>query len=128
MTYDWFPVIDEYKCKENCFACFKFCPQKVYEKEKLKPIVKNPQYCIKGCDSCKKICPNGAITFATTKMVDVGGLMVGIVGLEAVFAKYKNNFPAAFEELKKLNYIPNKAEDIYKDALKKEFDNFKKTH
>lgn len=120
MTQNWHPTIDTGRCKDDCLACVRFCPQKVYESDGKRPIIKEPDKCLEGCDSCKDICPENAISFLTTEMLEIDGMQVGINGMSEAFKR--DDFESAFEEIKKNNYIPEGAVDKYKEALKKEFE------
>lgn len=122
MASDWYPVIDTGKCIDNCFACEKFCPQKVFEKEGMRPVVGNPDLCLKDCDSCKSVCPADAITFISTTMIEVDGIQVGIEGLNDAFEKHRDDFDAAFGEISKKNYFPENAKDRFRSAIKREFE------
>jgi len=61
--------------------------------------------------------------------IDVGGNIIGIVGLKDILKWFYNKGykpedltgDDILEEVKKLNYIPNGAEKIYKDALLREY-------
>ncbi|MEM4267862.1 MAG: ferredoxin family protein [Candidatus Woesearchaeota archaeon] len=120
MTCDWRPIIDTGRCKDQCFACAKFCPQRVYSLNGPKPTVTNPNACVKGCDACRKVCPEGAISFISTRTLTVDGVEVGILGLDD--ALKKNDFESAFNELCKFNYIPKEARMKLKEAVRKEFE------
>ncbi|MBD3204535.1 hypothetical protein GF327_09670 [Candidatus Woesearchaeota archaeon] len=124
MTQDWFPVIDSVRCRGNCSICINFCPRDVFEKEVNFAVVSRPNNCLSGCDSCKEICPEKAITFLKTRMIDVNGNKVGIKGLAKAFEN--NDFTKAYEEIKKNNYIPDSAEKEFREAIKKEFDKKKR--
>jgi len=119
MAKDWFPIIDIGRCQDDCFKCLNFCPQQVYEKNGSKPKVENPDSCLKDCDACKPICPKQAISFITTRTVEIDGQQVGINGLDQ--AMEKASFEEAFELVKQLNYIPKDAESKYKETIRKEF-------
>jgi len=122
MTADWYPTIDTGKCKDSCFACVTFCPHKAYEKQGKKPIVANPDACIKGCDSYKTVCPVEAIAFLSTRMITVDGVRIGIDGLDEAVKKHKDDFDAALEEICSSNYVPQDIIDKFKKAIRKEFE------
>lgn len=76
----WFPEINEDKCS-SCYRCVDFCKLKVYgEKvdygkddpgEDSGPAqVKNPYNCVVGCIGCQSVCPESAIDFPSTKVID----------------------------------------------------------
>ncbi|MFH0875397.1 MAG: arsenite methyltransferase [archaeon] len=121
MSKDWFPRIDDARCKKDCFICINFCPQKVYKKEHGIAIVTYPEKCIKNCNSCENICPQKAISFVKTKYIKIDSVEVGIAGLDEAFSK--DRFDEAFALIKEKNYIPIAAIDKFKDVLKKEFYN-----
>ena len=121
MSSDWYPIIDEGKCMDNCYKCYNFCPQKVFVKKDSKAAVKNPDACLKGCDSCKDICPVQAICFIMTRTVDVDGVKVGIIGLDEIFHNNKGDFDTAFKQICQRNYVPEEMKIPLKTALKKEF-------
>jgi NAD-dependent dihydropyrimidine dehydrogenase PreA subunit len=120
MATGWYPRVDESRCKDSCFMCIRFCKKAVFERHGTKAAVERPDSCIKGCDSCAKICPERAITFITTRIIDIDGQEVGITGLDDVFSRMKD-FEAAFKELEQLNYIPTGAKERYRGALLREF-------
>jgi NAD-dependent dihydropyrimidine dehydrogenase PreA subunit len=121
MATGWYPRVDEGKCRDSCFQCIRFCKNKVFAQHGPKAAVERPDNCVKGCDSCAKVCPVGAITFITTRVIMIDSQEVGIVGLDDVFSRVKD-FDAAFKELELLNYIPEGAHERYRDALRKEFE------
>jgi len=72
----WFPEVDDEKCI-SCFKCVDFCKLKVYGEKKdydgsdSEPAkVKNPYNCVVGCIGCQSICPEDAIDFPSTKVID----------------------------------------------------------
>lgn len=71
----WFPDIDKQKCI-SCYKCVDFCKLEVYGNTKnyeddSKPAeVKNPYHCVVGCIGCQSICPEEAINFPSTKVID----------------------------------------------------------
>ena len=69
MTNDWFPLIDNNKCEDNCFKCLNFCPQKVFDKDSSKVKVIEPDKCLKDCNSCEELCPKKAISFIKTRVI-----------------------------------------------------------
>jgi NAD-dependent dihydropyrimidine dehydrogenase PreA subunit len=120
MATGWYPRVDEGKCKDNCLMCVRFCKKAVFGKHGAKAAVERPDNCIKGCDSCTKICPAGAIAFITTRVIDIDGQEVGIAGLDDVFTRAKD-FDTAFRELEQMNYIPAGAKERYREALLREY-------
>lgn len=122
MTKDWFPTIDSGRCKKDCYICINFCPHKVYAKEKNITLVSKPDKCISGCNNCKKICPEKAISFISARQIEIDGMKIGINGLDDAFSKYPDNFDAAYEEIKKHNYIPKDIENKFREAVRMEFD------
>ncbi len=126
MSQNWFPTIDTGRCKADCFICINFCPKKVFKKENKLAVVADPNKCIQGCDNCKKICPEKAIAFITTKQVEVEGLKVGVNGMDEAFEKYPDDFDKAFARIRDLNYIPESSIDVFKNVLYKEFEKSKK--
>ncbi len=120
MAADWFPVIDSGKCMDDCFKCFNFCPQKVFEKQGKKTVVGNPDACLEGCDSCRPICPKDAISFIKSRVIEIDGTRTGITGLENALAM--DDFDEAFAFIKEHNYVPEEIEDRYREAVRKEFD------
>ncbi len=67
----WFPSIDHQKCDE-CKKCTAFCKLKTYSYDEKRNIVEvtNPYNCVVGCNGCEGICPNGAINFPSTSVID----------------------------------------------------------
>ena len=67
----WYPSIDDNKC-DACGTCVKFCRLGTFSycdaQEKVK--VSNPYNCVVGCNGCEDKCPNGAIIFPSTKVID----------------------------------------------------------
>lgn len=68
----WYPSIDYKKC-DNCKTCIKFCKLGVYEFEPKtnKTNVKNPYNCVVSCNGCEDKCPNSAISFPSTEVIDI---------------------------------------------------------
>ncbi|WP_073256006.1 4Fe-4S dicluster domain-containing protein [Caldanaerovirga acetigignens] len=52
-------TIDERACKK-CGICIAFCPKKVFSSDNDKPVVANPEACIR-CMLCELRCPDFAI-------------------------------------------------------------------
>ena len=125
MPQNWFPTIDIGRCKADCFICINFCPNKVFKKEKGLTVVAHPNKCIQGCDNCKKICPEKAISFITTRQIEIEGLKIGINGMDEAFEKFPDDFEKAFKKIEKNNYIPEGSKQIYKRTIRKEFEKFK---
>lgn len=67
----WFPTINEEKCI-GCKLCFVTCGRNVfdYDFKKNKPSVANPYHCMVGCSTCATICPSGAISFPSRKIIE----------------------------------------------------------
>ena len=67
----WFPAIDYNKCN-TCKICMEYCKIGVYsfDPDKNKVFVKNPYNCVVSCNGCEDKCPNSAITFPSTKVID----------------------------------------------------------
>ena len=71
----WFPKVDKEKCTA-CYKCVEFCKLKVYGDKKdyndnnLTAEVKNPYHCVVGCIGCQSVCPEEAICFPSTKVID----------------------------------------------------------
>ncbi len=68
----WFPVIDYTRCS-NCKQCASFCLFGVYEIEKEKITVKNPENCKDNCPACARICPEAAIIFPKSSESPING-------------------------------------------------------
>lgn len=66
---EWFPTIDKSKCIK-CLACVKFCRHDVYAEKDGFPKVINPQNCVIGCKACDKVCPTGAISHPSDKVLE----------------------------------------------------------
>ncbi|NMB99281.1 MAG: 4Fe-4S binding protein [Thermoanaerobaculaceae bacterium] len=60
----WNPVIDSEKCT-GCQECLNTCPNSVFlfNEDKFKAEVVNPNNCVVLCDKCALFCPSEAITF-----------------------------------------------------------------
>jgi NAD-dependent dihydropyrimidine dehydrogenase PreA subunit len=121
MTNDWYPIIDNNKCKDNCFKCLNFCPQKVFNKNLSKVKVIEPNKCLKDCNSCEELCPTKSISFIKSRTIEINGIKVGINGLDNALTK--NNFESAFKFIQKHNYIPTNAIEDYKKTLKNLYNN-----
>jgi NAD-dependent dihydropyrimidine dehydrogenase PreA subunit len=67
----WYPSIDYSKCN-SCKTCFEFCRLKTYSyvSGPDKVSVANPYNCVVGCNGCEDKCPEGAISFPSTKVID----------------------------------------------------------
>ncbi|MBN2422060.1 hypothetical protein JXB41_02440 [Candidatus Woesearchaeota archaeon] len=124
MSKNWFPTIDSGRCKEECMICVNFCPKKVFEK-KEKAIVKNPHNCLENCNACEKICPEKAISFLKTCQIEINGIKIGINGMNEAFEKYPTDFEKAFKEIEEKNYLPDAVKEKFKEAVKKEFINYR---
>jgi NAD-dependent dihydropyrimidine dehydrogenase PreA subunit len=64
----WHPKIDYDKCT-NCGTCVEYCKLGVYDVEKEKPVVKNPNNCVVFCTGCEKQCPVDAISFPSKQKI-----------------------------------------------------------
>jgi len=117
MAKDWFPTINSGLCQDNCFKCEQFCPQDVFARQEYKAIVAEPDKCLKDCDSCKEICPAGAIQFIKTQIIEVNGEKIGILGLEAALAT--GDIEKAMKIVDEHNYIPGDAKKEYKKEIEK---------
>jgi NAD-dependent dihydropyrimidine dehydrogenase PreA subunit len=64
----WYPTIDPDRCT-GCRTCVDFCRNDVLEFDEAdgKTRVKNPYNCVVECNTCAKLCPEGAITFPDDK-------------------------------------------------------------
>lgn len=58
----WYPKIDPAECI-GCGLCTVICGREVYSYDYVdkRPVVKNPYYCLVGCQTCANLCPAGAI-------------------------------------------------------------------
>lgn len=67
----WFPSIDYEKC-DSCKTCVEFCTLGVYDfnSDENKVYVTNPYSCVVSCNGCESKCPNSAIIFPSTKVID----------------------------------------------------------
>jgi len=67
----WYPSIDYEKC-DSCKSCVEYCKLKtyLYNKEDARVCVSNPFNCVVGCNGCEDKCPEGAISFPSTKVID----------------------------------------------------------
>jgi len=122
MTSDWYPIVDSGLCKDNCFVCLHFCPQKVFAKDGTKVKVTKPDACLKGCNSCEGLCPVHAISFISARTIDIDGIKVGIDGMDAAFSRHPGDFEGAYREICEHNYIPMEAAEKFKESLRKEFE------
>jgi NAD-dependent dihydropyrimidine dehydrogenase PreA subunit len=123
MADGWYPIIDEGRCKDNCFLCMRFCPKGVYAEHGPKPIVKYPDRCLKGCTGCEPVCPHKAIQFLTTEFVLINGIQVGLNGLDLL--RTEKDFESAWVKIQVLNYIPEAGREEYRRVLKGMFEGFR---
>ena len=67
----WYPEIDSENC-DACGTCLEFCKLGTYSYSDGKNEVKvsDPYNCVVGCNGCKDKCPNGAISFPSTEVID----------------------------------------------------------
>jgi len=67
----WYPSIDEKKC-DACGTCVEFCSLGTYSfsSGKDRVTVSSPFNCVVGCNGCQDRCPNGAISFPSTEVID----------------------------------------------------------
>jgi NAD-dependent dihydropyrimidine dehydrogenase PreA subunit len=67
----WYPHIDKQKC-DGCGTCVEFCKLGTfsYSDEKDKAEVASPYSCVVGCIGCEDKCPNNAISFPSTEVID----------------------------------------------------------
>jgi NAD-dependent dihydropyrimidine dehydrogenase PreA subunit len=67
----WYPSIDDKKC-DACGTCVEFCKLGTFsyssDEEEVK--VSNPYNCVVGCIGCEDKCPNDAISFPSTEVID----------------------------------------------------------
>jgi len=66
----WYPAIDHDKC-DSCGICIDFCQLKVYSCNNDKVRVSDPYNCVVGCIGCEDKCPNEAISFPSTEVIDI---------------------------------------------------------
>lgn len=66
----WYPAIDHSKC-DDCGTCVDFCQLKTYSYNNAKVRVSDPYNCVVGCTGCEDKCPNEAISFPSTKVIDI---------------------------------------------------------
>jgi len=66
----WYPSIDRDKC-DDCGTCVDFCQLRAYTYNDDKVRVSNPYNCVVGCNGCEDKCPNEAISFPSTKVIDI---------------------------------------------------------
>jgi NAD-dependent dihydropyrimidine dehydrogenase PreA subunit len=64
----WHPTINYDECI-NCGTCVDYCKMGVYNLEKQKPVVKNPNNCIVFCTGCERQCPSDAISFPSKQEI-----------------------------------------------------------
>jgi NAD-dependent dihydropyrimidine dehydrogenase PreA subunit len=67
----WYPSIDYKRCN-SCKTCVEFCKLKTFsfnEKES-KVFVSKPYNCIVSCNGCQEKCPENAISFPSTRVID----------------------------------------------------------
>ncbi len=60
----WFPRVDESKCS-GCSSCVEFCTKNVFSFDGKSRVIR-PYDCIVGNSSCRRFCPEKAISFPTT--------------------------------------------------------------
>lgn len=79
----------------------------------------------------QKSCPCCFVS-ESTRMIQVRGVLVGIIGLEEAFGRVKKKGlkeegeikEALFQEIASRNYIPPEFEEDYKEALWREYKSF----
>jgi len=67
----WFPSIKDDDC-DGCGTCIEFCKLGTYSYDdgKDKAKVSRPYNCVVGCNGCEDKCPNEAISFPSTEVID----------------------------------------------------------
>ena len=67
----WYPSIDYEKC-DSCKTCVDYCRLQTYayNKKDGRVEVLNPYNCVVSCNGCEDKCPEGAITFPSTGVID----------------------------------------------------------
>jgi NAD-dependent dihydropyrimidine dehydrogenase PreA subunit len=119
MSKDWRPVIDEGRCKDGCHKCEVFCPQRVFKRQGLRPVVENPEQCVDGCEGCKSICPTGAISFIRGRVLLVNGQAVSVAKLDEALSM--GSAEDGFLTLLKHNYVPEEAKAAYRKGFESIF-------
>jgi NAD-dependent dihydropyrimidine dehydrogenase PreA subunit len=67
----WYPSIDYKKC-DTCKTCIDYCKLGTYSYHRKddRVYVSDPFNCVVGCTGCEDKCPEGAISFPSTKVID----------------------------------------------------------
>ena len=67
----WYPSIDQKQCN-SCKTCVEYCKLGTYSYSKKdgRVYVANPFNCVVGCIGCEDKCPEGAISFPSTEVID----------------------------------------------------------
>jgi len=67
----WYPSIDNKDC-DACGTCVEYCKLGTFSftPREDKVTVSSPFNCVVGCNGCQDKCPNSAISFPSTEVID----------------------------------------------------------